>query len=437
MRNQLLVALALVTVLPVSTAASTPRVATADAVSADPAVAAPAIAALRAEGSAGLARLLEAFRDEVSLAREGRDAGPQWERIRAALDGVGAQRDCYTSGLYWFTDLDVARAAAARTGRPILSLRLLGRLDEELSCANSRYFRAALYANERVAALLADRFVLHWSSERPAPRITIDYGDGRTLVRTVTGNSIHYVLDAEGRVVDALPGLYGPGAFHGELAAIADEYRDLAPLAPAARAERVRSSSRAKHAAAAREWAKLMRGLRGVRVPAVRPKAPTDRLPEPRADAASVVAVTKSIAELPLLEALDLATAPERRPFDDAVWPAVAPARGSAALDDRSRALMRRHLYGGEDEALVFERFESSMTIDTVRNEFAIRPQIHRRLAESDAFHDVEALNRYVYERLFLTPAADPWLGLAPRAAYTAIEGGGLVHATPVRHPER
>ena len=72
---------------------------------------------------------------------------------------------------------------------------MLGRLDEDLSCANSRLFRATLYANQDVSAFLREHFVLYWSSERPVPRVTIDYGDGRRLERTTTGNSAHYVLD--------------------------------------------------------------------------------------------------------------------------------------------------------------------------------------------------------------------------------------------------
>src|SRR5262249_16704332 len=103
--------------------------------------------------------------------------------------------------------------AAEASGLPILSLRMLGKLDDEYSCANSRFFRTVLYANDEVSELLRRRFVLHWQSVRPVPRIEIDFGDGRRLERTVTGNSIHYVLDAEGRVIDALPGLYGPETF--------------------------------------------------------------------------------------------------------------------------------------------------------------------------------------------------------------------------------
>jgi hypothetical protein len=45
------------------------------------------------------------------------------------------------------------------------------------------------------------------------PRVTIDFGDGRKMETTITGNSIHYVLDADGRPIDAIPGLYGPKAF--------------------------------------------------------------------------------------------------------------------------------------------------------------------------------------------------------------------------------
>src|SRR5262249_3390832 len=134
-------------------------------------------------------------------------------RLRDALTRVARQYDAYASRLYWYTDLDEAVRVARRDNRPILSLRLLGNLDEELSCANSRFFRTALYPNAEIARYLRQNFVFHWKSERPAPRITIDFGDGRKLERTITGNSVHYILDSKGRPVDAIPGLYGPKAF--------------------------------------------------------------------------------------------------------------------------------------------------------------------------------------------------------------------------------
>ena len=130
-----------------------------------------------------------------------------------ALDAICAQKDAHTALLYWFTELDAAIDAARRSRRPILSLRLLGRLDEELSCANSRFFRKSLYLVPAINRLLRGRFVLHWQSVRPVPKVTIDFGDGRTIAKTLTGNSTHLVLDPDGRPVDALPGLFSAEVF--------------------------------------------------------------------------------------------------------------------------------------------------------------------------------------------------------------------------------
>lgn len=183
---------------------------------------AAAIAELRALGPSGLQTLLQANSEEISqhVANPTLKPTSEWLRITAALDSVSQQKDSYLSGLYWYTDLNEARKAATASGKPIPSLRLLGKLTDELSCANSRFFRTVLYSNASVSASLRDRFVLHWESVRPVPLITIDFGDGRKLQRTITGNSIHYILDSDGRTIDALPGLYGPSAFLNGLAAI-------------------------------------------------------------------------------------------------------------------------------------------------------------------------------------------------------------------------
>lgn len=178
-----------------------------------------AIAELRELGPAGLETLRQVHAEEINrqIANPLLVATPEWQRLSLALDTVSQQKDSYLSGLYWYTDLNQAKMAARQTGKPILSLRLLGKLNEEFSCANSRFFRTILYSNEEISKTLREKFILHWQSERPAPRVTIDFGDGRKLERTLTGNSIHYVLDSDGRPLDALPGLYGPQAFARQL----------------------------------------------------------------------------------------------------------------------------------------------------------------------------------------------------------------------------
>jgi hypothetical protein len=181
--------------------------------------------------------------------------------------------------LDWFTDLDAAIAVARRTRKPILSLRLLGRLDEELSCANSRFFRKSLYPDPEINRVLREQFVLHWESVRPVPIVTIDFGDGRRVVRTLTGNSAHLVLDSHGRAVDVLPGLFDRDTF-------------LALLAQAAR-----------FAAADRRV--LARLHARARTPLPPPVAPS------RAFAASLIAPTKHMIEAPVLRAV--ATDPDTR----------------------------------------------------------------------------------------------------------------------------
>src|SRR5258708_23110462 len=167
-----------------------------------------AIAELRAAGQRGVDAFVAASPALVEQSNP-RDVS----RFRGVLDRICRQRDCYASHLYWYTDLAEAETAARAEGKPILSLRRLGNLDDDLSCANSRFFRTTLYANAKIARTLHDQFVLHWSSERPVPKITVDFGDGRKICSTVTGNSAHYLLDADGTPLDVLPGLYSPDAF--------------------------------------------------------------------------------------------------------------------------------------------------------------------------------------------------------------------------------
>lgn len=183
------------------------------AVDTDPVAASAAAKKLREMGPEGLRSVLAEHRDAIERFKKTGGADPDWKRISNAIDSVAMQKDAYTSGLYWYTDLDQAKRVARAENKPILTLRLLGNLNEEFSCANSRLFRSILYPNSGVSKYLRENYVLHWKSVRPAPRITIDFGDGRKIERTITGNSIHYVIAPDGTMIDAIPGLYSPNVF--------------------------------------------------------------------------------------------------------------------------------------------------------------------------------------------------------------------------------
>ena len=263
----------------------------------------------------------------------------EWQRITAALDAVAQQKNSYIAGLYWYTDLDSAKKASKALGKPILSLRLLGKLTDEFSCANSRFFRTVLYPNEEVSTLLHDRFVLHWQSVRPVPTVTIDFGDGRKLERTLTGNSIHYILDSDARPLDALPGLYGPKAF---VRGLLDAER-LYKL-PAGMNDVERNLTRQiyygdQHRRISAAWLSDTMKIGGTA-----PKGFTI-VKGRNGDALSIapLAITKAITETSILRAMNMATDELGKITDEAAWKKIAQLHPTdAELDNRSISLIRR-----------------------------------------------------------------------------------------------
>jgi hypothetical protein len=313
----------------------------------------------------------------------------------SALDAVGQQRDCYASRLYWYTDFEKAKAAAKAQGKPILSLRLLGKLDEEFSCANSRFFRTVLYANEEVSKTLRDRFILHWKSVRPVPKVTIDFGDGRKLERTITGNSIHYILDSDGQPVDALPGLYGPKAFLKGLSQAEQPAKESMMLAGKQRGESLR-----------RYHLERLQSLKS--------------------------AYAADLEKIGAGQALG----------EDAIWKKIAELRPQdSQLDAGSRSLMRAKSSTARDasrlslsKAVVEDPllrqiavFQRTIGEDTVRNEYQLHRKLHEWFLDRAWWDDnLQNLNEKVYAELFLTPASDPWLGLKPQNIYPALTDEGI-----------
>ena len=341
----------------------------------------------------------------------------------------GARADTTTvAGLGWHTDLEEAMAESASSGRPILSLRLLGRLDEELSCANSRFFRLALYPDPEVARRLRDGFVLHWSSERPVPKVSIDFGDGRRLEGTVTGNSVHYLLDARGRPLDALPGMVSPQAFLAWLGAAAPLARRAAALDDAALASELREFHRdARQRSAARLLAELQAlgepdAEARVEVALARraSEAPDGRV---SAAAASALTVTKSIAEGPLLAALTPDGGTAMPAEGELPWEALAalPGRGTALDPEVARRAAERADWLGPERVSAVARFERAIALDTVRNEILLHLPLHAWFEESSGPPSFATLNARVYGELFLTSASDPWLGLGPDELFAVL----------------
>lgn len=364
---------------------------TALALQGDAAASAPAIQALRRRGRESIGLLMS--QPELRKA-------PRWS---AVLDTVAQQKDAEFSGLYWHTDIEEALAVAKREKKAVLSLRLLGKLTDELSCANSRFFRTTLYPNAGVRSLLASRFILHWQSVRAVPIITIDFGDGRQIRRSITGNSLHLVLDAQGRTIDVLPGLYTAEAFARELQQSGDAAVRLSALNSDEFLRRRAEFHDDRLKEVQRTWTDHCRAAKLAATLAIG----VDHEPE---------VWTKLALRAAIHPVLDV-------PATQAVVMRAPPLAEVAARRAPSKALT-------ETPAMVLIRNVSRMiNEDSVRNEYFLHARIHSWFATEPAAPARDAVVSRVYAELFLSPLDDPWYGLSRPDVYSAIKNDGRINA--------
>jgi hypothetical protein len=372
---------------------------------------ASAVTRLRALGQPGLDALVELRRSLSSVpplyVGEPTPAVKAWE---ALVDSVARQRFASASGLYWHTDLEAATARARRENKPILSLRLLGDLDEDLSCANSRFFRTILYPDPVISEALHDGWVLHWESVRKAPRIEIDFGDGKKLTRTITGNSLHYAMTADGEVTDVMPGMIGPQAFAAWLTGAAERTAAIDALPTTERGEAIRRRLNGELTASLDAWSAALGAIGIAEVPRALEDLAAKTDDAAVASLASERRVRISDEAAMLVEPMMLAGREVDRPSTRLAPAAMRVAVLKAVVE----APMLRLL----------TPVEGTLARDEVKNVFEMRSQLLTILA-SDATYQkhtgVPALTAAIYARAFLSPLDDPWMGLAPADVFTAL----------------
>ncbi|MFO0744679.1 MAG: hypothetical protein U1F43_03260 [Myxococcota bacterium] len=373
---------------------------------------AQALGELRAMGPEGLDLLLQ-VRSELSSVPPFPSDDPRARAWDGMIDRVARQQHATASGLYWYTDLAQAKARAAKEGKAIVSLRLLGALDEVLSCANSRFFRTLLYPDPAVRAALHDRFILHWESVRQAPKITIDFGDGKVLTRTVTGNSMHYLLDAKGRVVDALPGVVGPAAFVAWLDEVDGFARKSVALAdPAFVSARARVHTAWRTSTLAR-WRVALKDIGIVvgggedELAAATTEDVIARLGEARPGALRMDPTAQSMLERLYADRGEPPMGPDRTRTDRPTAERAAPLAVSKMAVERPMLPWLRNLRG-------------KVAQDEVQNDFVLHTRIRGMLAASEEV-DPSAFTAPIYASVFLTPLDDPYMGLAAPDVFSAI----------------
>ncbi|HYC60649.1 MAG TPA: hypothetical protein VEK79_13875 [Thermoanaerobaculia bacterium] len=346
------------------------------------------VADLRAHGQASVDELHKRWSEAAPDARA---------ELQKALDRVCAQKDCHASRLYWYTDLEQAKEKARWLGRPVLSLHLLGRLDEELSCANSRFFRTLLYSDDTIARIMREDYVLHWHSVRPVPLVTIEMGDGRVIRQTITGNSAHYLLSSDGAVLDMLPGLYSPDAFRERLEEWVQLDREVAGPRRAMKLQQYHQLRFGETNARAIEL-----GISRAQYSGQQPVW-----------IAQQQARSKAAIEIPMMRQL------QRGGVDVARTLPVARAESDEVRFSESTLALMRTKQTLTDALL--DNLRRTVASDTQTNEYDLHRRVHEWFARGEVT-DLQSLNERVYDELFQTPSSDPWLGLVPESVFVAMK---------------
>jgi hypothetical protein len=74
-----------------------------------------------------------------------------------------------------------------------------------------------LFSSDTVATYINNAFEPVWGGVRPVRIVTIDFGNGHTITRTLHGNIATYLCSADGAMFDILPGIYEPAAYRAQL----------------------------------------------------------------------------------------------------------------------------------------------------------------------------------------------------------------------------
>jgi len=224
-----------------------------------------------------------------------------------------------------------------------------------------------LFSHPTVANYLNEQFECAWNSVRSVPQVTVDFGNGKILNRTILGNIATWFCYADGTAFDVLPGLVD-----------ATEYIRRASQAVSLHSSTVHSKQR---------WSAVTTYLAK---PMPRRRASAGR--SPHAD------FSKSVVEDNL-----------RRPFERFPTHHAQPNAGAAPAPDPSKSMVEDNLR----RPLTFVRKPSPLDDDTRYNRTVRYAQARQLLTTQPQAPTPAALRNRMFAEVLHVPLDDPFLGLA------------------------
>lgn len=237
-----------------------------------------------------------------------------------------------------------------------------------------------LLSQPELASWMSDTFECAWETVRDVPRVSVDFGEGRVVRRTLHGNVVTWVCDAEGRALDALGGLYDAATYRARLEQAALFAAYLAKRTdPPARDAAFRDYHARQAERVAAGAAPLVVGVPPVNAFAkIATERPTElAVLDPGARRPRTVG-SKGAVEIPLERAVALDV--PRPSGEKLAAPGVRADKGLLAQD-------------------------------TALGETRFRPLFHALLAETGSV-PYAGLTKRAYREILHTDLDDPWLGL-------------------------
>jgi hypothetical protein len=268
-----------------------------------------------------------------------------------------------------------------------------------------------LLSDEPTAAWLKQNFVLSWENVREPAKVTVDFGDGKVLRRTLAGNTAFYLTTSDGTVVDVFPGVYTPADFRRVLEPALETVREAEGLAGADRQRAVMESHlRGFYQSYEAESARISMSKMRVESPLLDAIVAAGPVPPVRPNVATTA--SKSMVESPLLSSLDLGSGKGRAAKETLDFGGFASRLEDISKQPLSANAVREKL--ALDPSLSEEeRQREVIALDSKTNVRYVRPAVHLM------FRDVvkgpmkpQDLTRVVFGQLLHINIDDPYLGL-------------------------
>ena len=246
-----------------------------------------------------------------------------------------------------------------------------------------------LFSQPELAELIGKRFEPVWQSVREAPQVTVDFGGGNVVRRTLHGNVATWILDGDGFVIDVIGGVYTAEAYRARLEEALCLFDHVRPRHPrwAARGPEVFLDYHRRQAESlAHGGLPLHLRSQGVNKAGIEHWAlvAMGDGKDPAEAASSGGAETRALERL---------------------------TAGAPAGPDRSD-ISKRRVESAPRAAAGIDALP--LAADVRLNETVRRQAIHRILADTGLARLDDALVARVYREALHCDLADPWLGLGP-----------------------